>query len=147
MDHTTAKLLGISDFEEFRRDQPITEETQAVFLTRMYKLAFAHPAVKECTYWDLCDTYTWNEVEGGLLRPDLSPKPAYEALRELIRGTWTSRAEMVSGEDGSCSFEGFEGEYEIWAGDQKRRLKLNGTKADQTLCLFAAPPSSRERAY
>ena len=135
VDHTTAKLLGISDFDEFRKDQPITEETQAVFVTRMYKLAFAHPKVKECSYWDLCDSYTWNEVEGGLVWPDLSPKLAYHKLRELIHETWSTQAECVSDGRGICRFEGFDGEYEITVGGHSYRLHLNGAKADKVLCI------------
>lgn len=135
VDHTTAKLLGISDFDEFRKGQPITEETQAVFLVRMYKLAFAHPAVKECSYWDICDTYTWNEVEGGILWPDLSPKLAYDRLRELIHETWSTTAECTSDGQGLCRFEGFDGEYEVTVGGRTYRLHLNAAEADKVLCI------------
>lgn len=135
VDHTTAKLLGISDFDEFRKDQPITEETQAVFLTRMYKLAFAHPKVKECTYWDLCDTYTWNEVEGGLLWSDLSAKLAYEQLRELIHGTWSTNVQVESDACGVCQFEGFDGEYEVTVGEAVYKLHMNEKEAKKILCI------------
>lgn len=135
VDPTTAGLLGISNFDEFRRDQPITEETQARFLVLMYKMAFAHPAVDECTYWDLCDSYTWNQVEGGLIRADLSPKPAYEQLEELIRHTWSTRADLRTNADGSCEFEGFDGMYEVEAQGKKTFLHFNAEKNKNIICI------------
>lgn len=133
VDPTTAGLLGIADFEEFRGRQVINEETQEKFLTRMYKLAFAHPALLECTYWDLCDTYTWNRVKGGLIRSDFSPKPAYWALRELIRHTWSTREEMCSDGRGVCAFDGFDGMYEIEAEGRKYCLHFDKTKRENVI--------------
>lgn len=135
VDPTTAGQLGIANVEEYREGQPITEETQADFLVRMYKLAFAHPAVKECTYWDLCDTYTWNETEGGLIRPDLSPKPAYERLRKLIRGIWKTEAVLETDADGCCEFDGFDGEYEVelaarQSGEDEKALAVRKYRAE-----------------
>lgn len=135
VDPSTAQQLGISNFEEYREGQPITEETQATFLIRMYKLAFAHPAVKECSYWDICDTYTWNQVEGGILRADLSPKPAYEQLKTLIRDTWNTQTDAESDADGLCTFSGFDGEYEITLRGESFRLHLNEGTPDQVLCV------------
>ncbi len=50
---------------------------------------------------------------GGLLRADLSPKPAYERLLELIRQTWWTRAALLSNARGVCTFVGFLGDYEV----------------------------------
>ncbi len=38
-------------------------------------------------WWDLEDG-NWLNAPGGLVRKDLSPKPAYERLRTLIRDEW-----------------------------------------------------------
>lgn len=135
VDKTTAKQLGIADFSEYRDNQPITEETQAQFLVRMYKLAFAHPDVQECTYWDLCDSYTWNQVEGGLLRGDLSPKPAYWKLKELIHEQWHTQTEIQSDETGTCRFEGFDGTYKVKIGENVYPLHFSKEDAQHTLCL------------
>ena len=135
VDPTTAGQLGITNSEAFREEQPITEETQAVFLSRMYKLAFAHPEVKECTYWDLCDSYTWNQVEGGLLRPDLSPKPAYEALHELIKKQWKTEVSVTTDEDGSCGFHGFDGTYEVEADGETYSVHWNREEKVQVVCI------------
>lgn len=135
VDHTTAKLLGIADFEEFRDTRCITEQTQAAFLVRMYKLAFAHPQVQECTYWDLCDSYTWNQVDGGLLRADLTPKPAYEALRSLIHNTWKTTKTLEADSEGKYTFEGFDGTYEVTVGRKKYDIHLNKTQPEQVICV------------
>ena len=52
-----------------------------------------------------------NVYYGGLLRFDMSPKPAYEALDTLINKTWkTELSAEIS--DGYASVRGFFGEYE-----------------------------------
>ena len=136
VDPTTARQLGITNLEEYRAGQPITEETQADFLVRMYKIAFAHPKVKECTYWDLCDSYTWNETEGGLIRADFSPKPAYEKLKELIHKTWNTDVQIESDRDGICAFRGFDGEYEITVGKLTYRMHLSQNEPEKVLCII-----------
>ena len=50
---------------------------------------------------------------GGLLRKDLSPKPAYVALQKLIRGQWMTRAGGQTDEHGTWSFRGFRGDYVV----------------------------------
>ena len=136
VDPTTTEQLGITNMEDYRASRPITEETQAEFLTRMYRLAFAHPAVKECTYWDLCDSYTWNETEGGLLRPDLSCKPAYKQLQELIQKKWRTEAVSVSDREGVCRFNGYDGEYEIRIGDRVYPAHLNSEEPEERICII-----------
>lgn len=135
VDATTAKELGITNMEEYRADHPITEETQADFLVRMYRMAFAHPELKECTYWDLLDSYTWNEVEGGLLRSDFSRKPAFERLKDLIHREWSTEATLTSGADGCCSFEGFDGEYQVAINGKTVKLHLGQAEPEKVLCI------------
>ncbi len=125
VDHTVSRQLGIADFDEFRKNSVMNEETQAEFLKRMYSMAFAHPSLKECTYWDICDAYTWNGVEGGLIRKDLSAKPAYHELRKLIHETWSTEVSLETDENGNCSFCGFDGQYEVHINGKKHSICLN----------------------
>ncbi|WP_330694430.1 hypothetical protein, partial [Lachnoclostridium sp.] len=83
-----------------------------IFLEKMYKLMFAHSNVYVCSYWDLLDNYTWNQVDGGLVRKDFSPKPAYRKLQELIHKTWHTKEE-VEVIDGVLRFRGFYGIYKL----------------------------------
>jgi GH35 family endo-1,4-beta-xylanase len=97
-----------------RRSPPSTpegERFQMEELTRIYTLLFSHPAVEAVTYWDLSDKGAWYGVPAGLLRADMSPKPAYEALRNLIRKEWATNCQVSAGADGRAGLRAFRGDY------------------------------------
>jgi hypothetical protein len=105
----------------------LTEETQAAFLVRMYKMMFAHPAMRECSYWDLLDDYTWNSCEGGLITADRRPKRAYGALKTLFHEEWKTSFEGVTDTDGVLDFKGFCGSYVLKLEENRvASLKLAG---------------------
>ena len=54
-----------------------------------------------------------NYYYGGLLRFDLSPKPAYYKIKELLQEKWHTEAGVIADEKGESSFRGFYGDYEI----------------------------------
>jgi GH35 family endo-1,4-beta-xylanase len=116
--------LHITEFTPASGGQPILgshlegawdEERQADYAVKFYTACFAHPAVEAITWWDLSDQGAW-QPGGGLLRADLSPKPAYHALRKLLTETWRTRAEGRTGADGAWGFRGFPGDYAIRLG-------------------------------
>jgi GH35 family endo-1,4-beta-xylanase len=122
------KDLHITEFTPTSAGQPITgdsdggtwdEETQAQYAQKFYRVCFAHPAVVAITWWDLCDEGAWLKG-GGLLRKDLSPKPAYDTLRKLIHEEWHTQAEGQTDAAGRFAFTGFAGKYQITvtAGDK-----------------------------
>ena len=91
---------------------PEGEARQAEDLVQHYSTAFAHPAVESVTYWGISDSGAWLGAPCGLLRRDGSPKPAYEALRRLVREAWwTPPAEQVTDADGVLEVSGFAGRY------------------------------------
>jgi hypothetical protein len=53
-----------------------------------------------------------NVYYGGLLRFDLSPKPAYYAIKDLITKEWHTELEVETDENGYARFRGFYGDYE-----------------------------------
>lgn len=67
---------------------PEGEERQAEEIVRHYRTLVAHPAVESITYWGLGDRGQWLGAPAGLLRADGTAKPAYDALRDLVRGEW-----------------------------------------------------------
>ncbi len=95
---------------------PEGEQRQAEEAARFYTVLFSHPAVEAITWWDFSDARAWQQAPAGLLRADMSPKPAYEALRRLIRDRWWTRASAVVGPDGRAGFRGFFGDYRVTAG-------------------------------
>ena len=112
---------------------PEDEEIQAEMLEKLYSVWFSHPNVEQIIYWNLVDGYAhlWdpdpdkirasqgnmtlgeNYYYGGLLRFDMSPKPAYLKLKELLQKKWHTEAEAVTDADGCTSFRGFYGTYNV----------------------------------
>lgn len=92
---------------------PEGEQRQAELVERFYTVLFSHPAVEAITWWDFSDQGAWQGAPAGLLREDMSPKPAYEALRKLIRGKWWTHAEANLDSRGEARFRGFYGDYRL----------------------------------
>ena len=125
---TLGKDLHITEFSPASSGEPIIglavpgnwdEKAQADYAVKFYRVCFADPAVVAITWWDLCDQGSWMSG-GGMLRKDLSPKPVYTALHELIRKEWHSRASGQIEAGGSFHFRGFFGQYrvKVTVGDQ-----------------------------
>ena len=109
------------------------EEIQAEILADLYAIWFSHPAMEQIIYWNLVDGYAhvWdpdlakirasqgnmtigeNYYHGGLFRFDLTPKPAYYRLRDLIQKTWHTEAVIPTNGMGKAQFKGFFGKYEV----------------------------------
>jgi len=121
-----------------------SEADQAEAVRHLYTAAFAHPNVASISWWDLSDRFAWQGAPGGLLRADLSPKPAYEALDRLINHLWRTTAAGRTDEEGKVAVRAFLGEYRLTARLGRRtataevRLARDG-RSDFTVVL----PSGR----
>ncbi|MBP7934062.1 MAG: endo-1,4-beta-xylanase [Phycisphaerae bacterium] len=102
---------------------PEGEKRQAEDVTRFYTLLFSHPAVEAITWWDFSDQGAWQRAPAGLLRKDMSPKPAYQALLKLIKGKWWTKTEAVVEQDGTLRFHGFYGQYKVTVGEGEKERK------------------------
>ncbi len=109
------------------------EAIQAELLSYLYPIWFSHPNMEQIIYWNLVDGYAHvsnpdpikiresqgnmtlgeNYYHGGLLRFDMSEKPAYRVIRDLIKKEWHTEAERMTNENGSCTFRGFYGNYDV----------------------------------
>lgn len=109
------------------------EELQAEMIEKLYSVWFSHPNVEQIIYWNLIDGYAhlWdpdpdkikasqgdmtlgeNYYYGGLLRFDMTPKPAYYKIKELTQRMWHTEKTAVSDETGRIEFRGFYGKYEV----------------------------------
>lgn len=92
---------------------PEGEQYQAREVVRFYTMLFSHPAVEAITWWDFSDRAAWQGAPAGFLRFDMSPKPAYDELKKLIKGKWWTRTELTTDSGGKASFRGFAGDYKI----------------------------------
>ena len=103
------------------------EALQAELVELYYRLWFSIPHMKSIVWWNLVDGYAAyaplgsetgeNYYCAGLLRFDMTEKPAYAALDRLINHEWKTKLDTRVGQ-GRVSFRGFYGEYEITVGDQ-----------------------------
>ncbi len=100
------------------------EEVQAELLKNVYSVFFSHPAMEALIYWNLVDGYAAfapqgdmtageNKYHGGLMRFDMSKKPAYHVLNDLFNNEWHTEAETGTDDGGKASFRGFYGDYEV----------------------------------
>ena len=78
-----------------------------------YSLLFSHPSVQGITWWDLSDLRAWQGAPAGLVRKDMSPKPAYERLMGLIKGKWWTQASATTDAQGTCSVRVFQGTHSV----------------------------------
>jgi len=93
---------------------PEGEERQADEIVRHYRTLAAHPAVDAVTYWGLTDAGMWLGAPGGLVRADGTPKPAYDALRRLVKEDWWVAPTTVRTDaDGRLVVRGWAGDYRV----------------------------------
>ena len=109
---------------------PAGEARQAGEVREFYRLLFSCPAVEAITWWDFVDG-DWQGAPAGLLRADLTPKPAYDTLHGLIKGDWwTGPLKLRTDAHGHATFRGFLGDYRVDIGDSRETFAL--TQAQET---------------
>lgn len=102
---------------------PEGEQLQAKGVVEFYSILFSHPAVKAITWWDFTDQNSWQGAPAGLVRDDMTPKPAYEELMRLIKGKWWTKTQATVASGGNMKFRGFFGDYDVTARANGRTLK------------------------
>jgi hypothetical protein len=75
-------------------------------------LCFGHPAVVSINWWGFSDRNIWLPG-GGLVDEEYRPKPVYDMLDKLINQTWRTNSVAQADDQGTLSFRGFWGKYEI----------------------------------
>ncbi len=102
-----------------------TEATQAQFAEDFYRVCFAHPKVKAISWWDVSDNGAWL-AGGGLLRSDMTAKPVYDRLKNLINNEWRTNASGSSSAQGRFLVDAFHGDYTV-------KVTVNGTTYTSSL--------------
>ena len=113
---------------------PQDEAVQAEQAANFYTILFAHPAVRAITWWDFSDYHAWQRAPAGLLRDDMTPKPVYERLLDLVKNKWWTTAEHRTDETGSAAFAGCFGHYRVSA-----ELAINRTATHEFQLQRAQP--------
>ncbi|MEI5584679.1 endo-1,4-beta-xylanase [Agromyces sp. CCNWLW213] len=108
----------VVDLNDWQVDEwpstPEGEARQADELERHYRALVGHPAVESITYWGITDRGAWLNAPIGLLRADGTPKPSFDALRDLVKREWwfpptTARTDAA----GRLAVRGFAGDYAV----------------------------------
>lgn len=130
-----AHIVDLNDFQpESWPSTPEGETRQAEELVRHYRSLVAHPSVHSITYWGITDAGAWLGAPAGLLRTDGSRKPAYDALRELVRGEWWLPPTRTRTDDnGVVRVSGFLGDYRVTVGAASARVTLDRAGSDAEL--------------
>ena len=109
------------------------EQIQADVIEKLYSTWFSHPSVEQIIYWNVVDGYAhvWNPdpekikasqgnmtlgenyYHGGLLRFDMSPKPAYYRIKELFQKKWHTEEALPTNDSGNICTRGFYGDYDV----------------------------------
>jgi len=101
---------------------PEGEARQEREVVDFYGRLFAHPLVEAITWWDFPDG-NWRGAPAGLVRKDMTPKPAYESLMKLVKGEWwTPEQTLTTDERGIVRFRAFLGEHEVAARGGKKQF-------------------------
>ena len=89
------------------------EAIQAREVERFYTMLVSHPAVEAITWWDFSDLHAWQNAPAGFLRKDMTPKPAYDKLHELIKRRWWTNAQKTTDQNGRITLSATCGEYKL----------------------------------
>jgi GH35 family endo-1,4-beta-xylanase len=120
------------------------EAEQAEAVRHFYTAALAHPKVASITWWDLSDRFALRNAPAGLVRADLSVKPAYRVLDRLINHLWRTDAAGHTGADGRIGVRAFFGTYKITVRQGARKataevhLSREGASAFEVVLMPAA---------
>lgn len=134
------RLYQVMDqYADFRKPIQITEVTvpaysweeedeqvQAELIETLYRIWFSHPNMEAIVYWNMADGYAAfatpgdmtngeNRYHGGLLRFDMTPKPAFRVLKRLIHETWHTDLQANTGASAQLEAKGFYGTYAVQA--------------------------------
>jgi GH35 family endo-1,4-beta-xylanase len=119
---------------------PEGERRQAEQVREFYTVLFSHPAVQGVTWWDFSDRGAWLGAPAGLLRRDMTPKPAYKVLHQLIkRDWWTAEVKATTDAGGVVRFRGFLGEYTVEARGAAGTFRLERAGPARVWASVAAP--------
>jgi len=121
---------------------PGSEAEQAEAVRHFYTAAFATRQVAGITWWDLSDRFAWRNSPAGLLRADLSPKPAYHALADLVHRRWWTDAAGQTNAAGRTHARVFYGTYRITAraGGREATLEVALARGEAAPVEIVLPP-------
>lgn len=106
---------------------------QKLAAEKLYRIFFSHPAMNSIIWWNIVNdtacSPTEQKFQAGLIERDFTPRPAYLALKHLIRTEWHTGTRLEYREGAVNKFHGFYGDYELEirtdSGTYRRRIRLD----------------------
>ncbi|GID33249.1 endo-1,4-beta-xylanase [Paractinoplanes brasiliensis] len=115
------------------------EQRQAGEMVRHYRALLSHPSVQAVTYWGWLDEGAWLGAPSGFIRTDGTPKPAYEALRNLVKGEcWLAPTSLRTDPYGRLEVRGFPGDYQLSSAAGATSFTVGASASDVHLRLEGA---------
>ncbi|MGI4787697.1 MAG: endo-1,4-beta-xylanase [Janthinobacterium lividum] len=126
---------------------PEGETQQADYVTQFYTVLFSHPSLRAITWWDFSDRGSWQGAPAGLVRKDMSPKPAYTRLMKLIHKQWWTNVTEKANGNGTLTHRVFYGDYKVTVTDTRgltitRLVTFPEASKPQTVTVRMAPAIS-----
>lgn len=119
-----------------------TEARKAQVLTDLYRVAFAHPAVRGITLWGFWEGAAW-EPKTALYDRQFKPLPAAIAYRKLVLEQWrtntTGKTGNVGDRTGLYSTRAFFGTYQVTV--------KKGDRSIQKMIIFDDQNSNQKLPY
>lgn len=94
---------------------------QAILARNLYRMWFSLEHMSGITWWNTVDGCGLNGEPSisGIFNRDMSPKPSYYALEELIMHEWRTNETIQTDRNGNIAFRGFKGKYLLTWTDKK----------------------------
>ncbi len=125
---------------------PRDEAAQARYVEDYITAAYSHPNIKSFLLWGFWDGAHWLANQGaGMYRRDWSARPMLNVYERLRFQDWWTRAEGVSGEEGTWESRVFLGKHRltISKGEQTMTMEIgvdnNGSAVTEVTAVLPSP--------
>ncbi len=100
---------------------------QAILTQNMYRLWFSIKPVMGITWWNVVDDCgaAGESAKSGLFTREMQPKPAFNALDNLVNQEWKTKQTIKIQKDGTLKFRGFKGKYRVSWKDKSGKVQTS----------------------
>ena len=99
---------------------------QGIIAQQLYRLWFSQEKMMGITWWNVVDNcgVKGEPTVSGLFTREMSEKPVYWALDQLINHEWKTNITVIADENGRVEFRGFKGKYRITYKDKRGKTQV-----------------------
>ncbi len=123
LDRLASTGLPIHLTEISAKTESVTHRADALEI--FMRTAFAHPDVEAILLWGFWERAHWLGSNAALVSKDWEILEAGQRVFDLWEKEWTTRVTLTTGGDGTVSFRGFPGRYEVSVEGVKQVITLD----------------------